>query len=425
MAEVTWIMKLYDLAGNPLVEIPLDPTLAPDGSETIYGAFSRSVTYNLNGIDELDFSILLSDPMTFWIQPLKTTVSLWRLIDDPIAGKTYGDINGPPDFSGLVTYTQKTGSTNTMTVKVSSPLWRLQTHFHLLNHYLLINPDTDVAYTMSELMWKLIDLVNNAFGGLTSYTGIGLGTFGWGFPFEPSLVPAFIAKGTNTYQYIFDTIMSGTTNGVDIIPEYQHTDGDPTLMLFSTAMVRGTDMTGIDGSGFWYRTEDEGRPSNCDDMTEEIAPQPSVSTNDAGFANYVWTIGQGGANSGKVAVAENDTDTAGYGIEDIGVYMATVQDDSWRTYLQTLSASSLELAVKTVPQTNYTVSVAPGSRDYYGIDFSLGDLQQLSANKGFMSFSGIPQRIYQATLNMSENNIERSILQVSNDYTNVYQRGGD
>lgn len=431
MAEVTWLMKAYNaVSGAPIPIQGLNPNLAP--SETIYNAFNRSLTYNLNGIDELNFSMLLTDPMAAALVPLESTVSLWRTIDDEVAGKTYSQDD--PDFSGLVTYTNKSGSDNTMTVKVSSPLWRLQTHFHLLNHYLNVNPDTSDLYTMSELMWKLIDLINNAFGGLTSYTGIDLGTFSWGFPFEPSLVPAFIAKGTNTYQYIFNTIMSGTTTGVDIIPEYKHTDNNPTLMLFSTAGHRGN-FDGITGntSFIYHYTEQQlidefGDPppiNNCDDMVEEIAPVPSTSSQDGGFANYLWTIGQGGANSGKVAVAENTDPTDQWSVQNIGVFMATVQDDSWRTYAQAAAAAPLELAVKKIPQINYTVSLAPGGRTYYGIDYTLGDVIPLYANKGVLILTDTQQRIFQATLNMSDNNIERAVLSVSDDYNDQINNGNN
>lgn len=409
MSIYSWHMELFDLGGNPIDVVPIE---GGDNTNIIQNAMNRSLTYNLNGIDELDFDLLLTDPMAFEINRLKTVVKLWRTIDDEVNSKTLDSDN--PSFGGLVTYTNKVGSSNTMNVKVSSPLWRLQTHFHILNHYLNINPDTTNPYTVSELMWKLIDLINEAFGD-ASDTGIAEGTFGWGFPDEPSVSPFFVSKGSNTWSNIFDTIMTATTTGVDIIPEYVHTNGDPTIMNFSTAEVRGTNKTGI--TAFNYHTEPT-LVSNCDDMSDEEAPQPSTGNQDAGFANYVWVAAQGGPNSGKVAVAENSSATDGSnGVGELGVYMALVEQDSLRTYAQVSQQAPLELAVRTIPQSNFTVSVATGGNCYYDIDYTLGDFVPLNANKGALVVDDVGQRVVQSVISISENNLERVANTVTDDYT--------
>jgi hypothetical protein len=141
-------------------------------------------TIPLNGVDELEFSLLLNDPAALLIQKNKTVIRLWRNINDPAAGKTHTQATGTPNFVGIVTNVTKSGEANKMTVQCMSPLWLVQAHFHLDNHRLVTDTSAfggsnyeggnanNKAWDHSALMFRLIDLINGAFKASGGDTGI-------------------------------------------------------------------------------------------------------------------------------------------------------------------------------------------------------------------------------------------------------------
>ncbi len=407
MATTHWTIKNYDLDGDPVTAADMTPSATV--SNQIKHATERQLGLALNGVDQLNFTLFLDDPMALQLRRLHNVVKLWRTVLADDGSTIYEDASGSPCFAGRVVNTVKDGDANTMTIAALSPLWNLQCHFHILNHYLKTNPNTSQLYTESELMWKLIDLVNNAFSIGISGTGIDLGTFSSGS--EITVAPFFVQKGSNTWSNIFDGIMS-RAGGVDIIPEYVHTDGDPTLMLFSTDEKRGADISGSINLKYHVGTTD-----NLTNLVEEETPVPNE------FANFVWAVGHGGTNSGKVAKAENSNeDDDGY--ETIGIYMRRADFDDEKdlgvsgppaTHL-ILDAQS-ELAQSRVPKTAYTASIAESASIYYGDDYSMGDVVMLNANKGALVVTNKKQRIYEVTLNNSDNNVEAVTAGIANDFT--------
>jgi hypothetical protein len=298
----SWIIKHYDKNSNDLnADYAGFSNLGV--SNIIYHAKNRNLNLNLNGIDDCSFDLLLKDPMAYQINKLTSFIKVWRSCPG------YTDPPDQPCFAGQVLRTNKNGSSGTMTVSASSPFSRLQFRFHILNHYLKINVLTNAEYTQSELIWKLIDLINNAFGFSVSNTGIDEGIFNDNTQ-EISVAPYFVAKGTNTWTEIFDVILS-RPGSVDIIPRYYHSANDPTMVFLDTALKRGSDKSST--VNFSYHTDS---PSNCTNMVEE----DFVTAGDDGFANYLWAVGQGGPNSGKVAVA-SDAGVTGFGYHSIGIYM--------------------------------------------------------------------------------------------------------
>lgn len=407
MPVCQWTIRNYDLDGDPVTAADMTP--AATVSNQIKHATSRTLGLALNGIDELNFVLFLDDPMALQIRRLHTVVKLWRKIIADDGSTIYEDDAEFPVFSGIVANTIKSGANNTMSVQAFSPLWRLQSRFHLLNHLLQTNPDTDDLYTESEMIWKLIDLVNNAFGLDVSNTGIAEGAFLSSN--EIIVAPLFVQKGSNTWTNIFDGIM-GKAGGIDIIPEYTHNDSDPTLMFFSTDEKRGADLSGVIDLRYHTGTDD-----NLDDLTEEETPVPTE------FANYVWAVGQGGPNSGKVALAENlNDDDDGY--ETIGVYMRRadyedekqIGDDGPPATHLFLDAQS-ELAQSRVPKTNYTAVISPVADIFYYYSFALGDVVMLNASRGALDVTDVKQRVYEVTLNNSENNMETATITIANDFT--------
>lgn len=406
MATFQWTIRNYDLDGVPVTAA--DMTAAATVSNQIKHATNRELGLALNGIDQLDFTLYLDDPMALQLSRLHNTVKLWRKILDDDGGTIYEDPAGSPCFAGIVANTIKNGDENTMAVTTFSPLWRLQSRFHLLNHLLKTNPDTNELYTESELIWKMIDLVNNAFGLATSNTGIVEGTFS--SPSEITVAPFFVQKGSNTWTNIYDGVMS-RAGSVDIIPQYYHLDSDPTLMIFDTDEKRGADLSAT--VEFNYRT---GADDNLINLTEEETPVPGE------FANYVWAVGHGGPNSGKIAMASNQNDdTDGY--DTIGIYMRAEDFENEILVGQTGPPTTglvlnvqAELAQSRVPKSTYTTELSPVADIYYENDYDLGDVVMLNADKGALYVSNKKQRIYEIIINNSDNNIETVTATVANDF---------
>lgn len=393
MALASWNMYHYNRAGNPVASADYGHD-AGGSSHQIRHARDRSMSFYLNGVDQLNFTLLLKDPMAAVLRPITSFVKVWR------SSGGYSDTN--PCFSGIVTQRILNGEAGTVTYTVLNPLWRLQSRFHILNHYLNINVDTGELYTTSELMFKFIDLVNEAFGILAGFTGIAQGTFSWGA--DPIAAPYFQSRGSNTWSIIFDDLMS-RDGSPDIIPQYVHNDNDPTLMLFSTAERRGSDRSA--SVALNYHT---GSSSNLDDVTQTEIVVPGE------YANYVWIVGHGGPNSGKIAKAENNS-TAGYGYKSVGIYMKRIDLPDFKRYdTKMKKVADAELAQSIEPKSMFEAVIAPGGSLVYQRDFSVGDVVALNASKDALQVSGIKQRIYQVTLLNSENNMESCVPTLANDF---------
>lgn len=413
MSDTTWTMKLYDRNGN---EITANYSGYSDRGITneIAHATDRTLGFNLNNYDTCDFTLYLDDPMAKKIKRLTSFVKVWRSVPG------YTSPSTQPDFAGIVGYHKKFGNQNIMQVKCFSPWWRLQFRFHLLNHYLKTNPDTSLDYKQSELIMRLITFLSNAFGPSISYLGIEQGTF-YDVANEINMAPYFQPKGANAWTEIFDGILAKAAS-IDIIPRYAHADGNPALMYFDSALKRGADKSS--SVSFEYH---DTSPSNCDDMTEEEFVQPGDNSPGTGFANYVWAVGAGGPNSGKVAV-QGDSGAINEGYNAIGMYMKRTDypdekllgvdggnPPSTSTHLKANAINDLARAI--VPNLNYEVTVSPAGGIYYNNDFTLGDVVNLNANKGALVVNNVKQRIYQASISISDNNVETPSVLVSKDFT--------
>lgn len=407
MADVSWLIKHYNRSGNA-ISANYAGYSDMGTSNTIFHATDRRLGFFLNNYDTFEFSLYLDDPMAAQISRLGSFIKVWRTVPG------YSDPGNEPCFAGIVYYHQKQGASNLMTIRCASPLWILQLRFHLLNHYLKTNPDTSEDYKQSELIWRLIFFISNAFGPVVSQTGIEKGTF-YDVASEITMAPYFQPKGANVWTEIFDGILARAAS-VDIIPRYHHSDGSGTLMYLDTALKRGADKSG--SVIFSYNTT---APSTCDDISEEEFVQPGK------FGNYVWAVGAGGPNSGKVAVAE-DAGAIGVGYNNIGIYM--VKNDysdvkrlgklganppATATHLRANALN--DLARAKVPDTRYAVTMSPAANIFYGKDFLIGDVVTVNAQKGALNVSGLKQRVYECSLGISDNNMETAVPQISHDFT--------
>ncbi len=407
MSDTSWTIRHYDRGGNA-INANYSGYSDIGVTNEIAHATDRRLGFYLNNADILEFSLYLDDPMAAQINRLTSYIKVWRSVPG------YTDPSNQPCFSGIVSRHRKDGASGLMNVTVMSPLWRLQLRFHLLNHYLKTNPDTADLYKQSELIGRLIKFISEAFGPVVSHTGIEKGTF-YDVANEITMAPYFQPKGANVWSEIFDGILA-KAGSIDIIPRYHHTNGSGTLMYMDTALKRGSDKSG--SVAFTYRTTS---PSNCDNVTEEETINPGT------FGNYVWAVGAGGPNSGKIAVAQN-TGITGLGYGAIGIYMRRddFQDEkrigvlganppNTATHLRANAINILARSI--VPDTAYSVEMSPAANIYYDKDFTLGDVITLNASKGALNISGLKQRVHECTLTISDNNIEQAFPLISHDFT--------
>src|SRR6476659_1428280 len=220
-SPVNWNIRLYDRFGNA-INANYDGYSDFGTTNEIVHATDRNLGFYLNGLDTCTFSVYLDDPMAYQIKRLTTFVKVWRTVPG------YSDPADQPCFAGIVTWHEKQGAANIMRVQAYAPMWILQLRFHILNHYLKTNPDTGDEYKQSELLWRLIYFISNAFGPTVSFTGIEKGTF-YDVASEITMAPYFQPKGANVWTEIFDGILAKAAS-IDIIPRYSHADGNGRLM---------------------------------------------------------------------------------------------------------------------------------------------------------------------------------------------------
>lgn len=426
MANVEWVMKLYDLDGEPVTAA--NWIEGAGVSERIWHATDRKMTFPLNGLDQLDFTLYLDDPMAMDIEVLRRVVKVWRNVNDVENSKTWTQPADEPTFVGIVQATRKDGEANTMRITCVSPLWRLQFHFHILNHYLVYDivwPEEEIQggvggnedaleWDQSALMWRLIDLTNGAWINTGSHTQIYRPESGppyWTKTVKEAPFP--VPKGSYTWSLIFEELLQ-QAGGVDLHPQYFHEDGEEKLMYFRTAPRRGSSNT---STSFDYHTGD----FNCTNMTDDVEIIPGK------FANYVWAVGAGGPNV-VYRVAENVNQE--YGRTDVGIYMKRVDQDNIQSaesigqtaedLLQTTADSELALSSKPQRAINATVSPVTENGFYYQIDYELGDLVALNADKGALQITNYAQRIYIVELSMSDHNLETAKVTHADDFHGAY-----
>lgn len=398
-----WTIKHYNYTGQTGIPANYSNYSTSITTNEVLHASNRNIGFYLNGLDDCGFTLYLDDPMAELIIPTKSVIKVWRTVYEA-DGETiiFDDATGPgsPSFVGTVASTTKDGDANTMDVKCFSPLWRLQSRFHLRNHYLVNDQETDDLYTGTGVIFKLITLLEDTFPATgDAYTGIQIGERNW-FD-EPHLSPYFVAKGSNTWSLIFDDIMARPA-AADIIPVYND-DGTDVQMILNTDEKRGDDLSST--IVFKYHT---GSNDNCENVTEDMAANPGE------FANFLWIVGQGGPNSGKVAVAW-DNASGDFDSNLIGLYMKTVDKQDVKRVTALNDIAEAELAQSRFPKASHEVTLSPYGGLIYNYHYSVGDVIQLLASKGALQVNK-KQRIYEVQLAMSDNNVETVSPLVSNDF---------
>lgn len=411
MATTNWLIKAYDNTGAPLT-IPDMKGDAAD-SETVLYADDRLWSVPLNGLDMLSGKLLLADPASALINKKTTVLKMWRSISDTLNSKTLAITAGTPDFAGpVISNGIDTAGAGYRTFTAVSPLWRLNNHFHLTNHHLVtdVTPadpflnggnEDDLPFDASALMWYLIALINAAFHDAGGDTGIHKPPTGppfWEKTIDIS--PFFVGKGSNTWSNIFDNIMN-QIGVADLTPQYIHSDNNTALMYFMTAPHRGTNSVAT--VSFDYRTGN----FNLDDIAVDESMVPGQ------YGNYVWAVGDGGPN---VYVsdppASDPTDML-----DNGIYMKIVTlPGAYKQALDLVAPAELARG-ETSDEPTYQLTVHPGGPLYFNLDYFVGDLINLNAQKGYgLNVTDVAQRIYQVDLAMSKDNVETPNILVARDF---------
>jgi hypothetical protein len=429
MAPVTWLIRAYDLEGNPL-SIPDMLGVSADSEQVRYCS-QRVLSQPVNGIEQLSGRILLVDPAAGLINKKTTVLKMWRTINDPIRGIIKPYVAATPDFAGPVIATNVSASSGYKSFIAVNPLWRMQERFHVLNHHLqddtVLSPDypsphqltcngDNLPFDASALMYRMIALLSarstpfqrtdlcirrpptkDYTGTPGAFVGTGAGADYW--PKTIQVAPYFIAKGTMGWDEMFQDIMQRVSHP-DLHPEYIHVNGDRKLMYFKTAVVRGTDKSGT--VHFDFHT---GSFNLADiDVDETLTP--------GSYGNFVWVIGDGGPNV-YAALALDVASEMAYGSAMI---LDTVSGGI-KTDLDPVAPAELAVGKQgDAPTFQLTLLPEDVGSFYYGVDYDLGDIITVNATKGYWSISGYKQRIYQADLNMDDDNVETPQLLVSNDY---------
>jgi hypothetical protein len=411
MAAVNWIIRLFDLSGNP-IEIDyqaINPEYSGTGTNEVLHATDRRMNFALNGIDSASFTVYLDDPMATELKKFRT-IKIWRTVADFENDKHLSYDYSRPAFSGTISSVTKSGAENTQRIQVQSPLWKLQSRFHVENHYLVNDVDVlnnGLKWRQGPLLYRLIELVDDAFGA-ASDTGIVQG----GFPYTgPIVAPFFIAKGSNTWVN-FDRLLS-KPGSVDLNPEYYHADGSTRQLDFYTVQKRGNDIS-VTGTPWKYHTD---TGWNLEDLTEEGSIIPGE------FGNFLWVVGQGGPNS--FVVAEESDTTTQYGMDEVGIYMKYIAENEVKQLGKSgmpekggaIPIAETEILRARVPKERYTASFPPGSFTYYEVDWTLGDVVRLDADKGSLQVVNKKQRVYEVGLSMSDNNLETATATIADDFT--------
>lgn len=404
MAIVTWRKKLYDLGGNLI--------------SSVDEATNRSWAEALNGIDQMDIGLYHDDALVPELRPGYVVLKMWRDVVDPENGISSIRPDAFPTFAGILGQRNIQPGSNVFNYTFYSPLWRLQSRFHLLDHYL--GPDTIVLdpqntgpgteivpATVGNLLWKLIDLVNNTWGPDVNETGIGRGSFE-----DTGLLGDVytIAKNDSTWEH-FDSILSAF-GSPDIAPTYQHVDGNNEYMLLNTRLYRGLNLTGAWGLAFpkvaLYYTQDRELRNLADLGLQEVI-QPGVT------ANFVRGHGQ----AGKESISAQDDETGVYfGRDEVGPYMKNVTYDSVHTAASLWAHVQMELKRTGKPVVVWSPQLGQNVPPYYGVDFGMGDLIVLNADRDGRDTGGdLAQRVYQMRATMSDNNVETVTVAVADDFT--------
>lgn len=385
MAHVIWHARLYNRTTGALIT-------------NLDSLFERSLTYKLNDVDQMDFSTYLDDAQAALIVPLRTVIRVWRETDDGSLGPPSARPTAP-DAAFLVGSYSKSAEANTAQWTAYSPLWRLQSRYHIDPHNFSDASKPSAVKgangprEASDIMWRMISFTNQVVEGtLGDATGIVKGSLFEDSP--PKLIERKYDRGQNSWEMIQDLLIGG----VDLKPTYLNR-GDYGAMAFNTVLFRGVQNNSVK---FEYGTGSK----NCSDISERIMTDPGS------FSNYVTVQGESKTDADQTNV-RND---ALVGAD--GLYMRFEMARNGVTAAYRLGLAQQYLLRGKNPVIMYEPTVSPAmDAPIYGVDFHLGDGVRVSCSRGAgMTFTNQWQRVIEVKLDLSDGNMETCSPTLIDDY---------
>lgn len=395
-ASVNWRWKYLDLDGNTI--------------GTIQELEDETADFTVNGFDQLGFSLSTKNPLVNSLQPLSTVVKMWRDVNDADYGVSFTAPDGLPTMGGFISGRIKKG--HRIFYTVSSPLWKVQFHWHLLVHRLKdplkigLSLSTEIPATLSGLIWKHIDLVENTFGPTISQVGLRL--IGDITGNDSAIFPGVynIAPGTWTWDQGIEFLI-GQLNAPDLSILYQHVEGEGDIAIFVCQWPgKGLDKTGSihltwnpGGGGSAYRLR---QPLDFEELYE-----PKV------FGNWGRVFGHG--RKGSPFTATKAQESGDLGIDEVGIYM--LQDSQDAIVASTkLQASADQLVARgNARPRNITATLSPAVPPYFTSHYLHGDLITVSEQDEQWSFGPEALRIFRVSLAKDRSNKETATLTLAPD----------
>lgn len=398
-ASVRYRIKHYDLNGD----FQADITEASD----------RTVSMPLNNAFSGSFSLFLDDPLVAKLKPLQSVIKLWRDVQDAYWDVHFTMADDRPLVAGYISSRRKEG--NKIIYTFHDPIWKTQFHFHLLNHRirapLKVGPGltTVIPCTLSGLIWKCIDLVQNAFGLDDSELGMRLEGTDTGS--DTALFDGVyrIPQGSWTWDQHCLYLLN-QENGVDLHLDYEHNEGSPILArFFCDHPSRGTDKSDL--VQLEYGEIGTGYQNNIEELDFDEVFEPKR------WANWWRQFGQGQKDT-TFSWSEpiSGASTGPLGISTVGIYMGQDKQDNVvsAAYLQGLAKQNLKRS--SADPSVYSLTLDPTGPPYFWHNFVLGDLIQFRYKKGNLVVPATKERIYQVDLSLSDNNMELCKVLIAPDF---------
>ncbi len=401
-----WRIILFDRDGNTIgyVKTPVQPKM----------------TFTLNGIDSVTFGVYLDDKIARALTPLATYVKVWRSV--------LGEQVDPerPIFAGKLAALDEDGQTNLATCTAFSPFYDLQ--FRYRWKYLGLNKKGHKTWkvakytgTAPDIIWSLIDYTNNRAtaghpdAGDTHIVRADSPFHGTALMLASPYIKSY--DTTQIWQAITElitgiTLPDSTFGGIDLIPEYVHTEGDPTLMVLDTGLCRGVYQP---NAGLHYRI---GR-KNLINMAR------SFSTDTDKAATLIRATGQGGSLMTEQWADPAHSPAHGPGFDHDyltreGLYEAALDMGDAFTYDYIKQYALDSLLRRKPPILTVKPELSPVEPPFYGLDFGLGDLLPVAARRGRMEFQS-NLRVYGADVSLSNNGNESCTLTLAEDVDGVVE----
>lgn len=366
LPPVTWRIVLFDRNGRSLGVI--DDCQQP------------KLSYVLNGVDSFSCALPLDHRNAGVCISAATHVKVWRTVRGQSADAAH------PSFAGIVLPISE-GSGNIFNITAFSPMKMLEARY-VWAPLSYADKKGRATIDQSEIIHRLLDYTN-----ARGDTGII-----WGSAPATALRPRKYEVGQQISQAITDIV--DTLGGVDLFPQYAHTENSPVLMRLSTLTARGSYRANarID---YYVGTK------NAADATRQFTTDPGT------FATFVGVVGQG-----ETPVSANRWDDGAIGLYGVWERFESLSNATTAIEVQATADSILRQSKQPLQTIQPVLGVGEGP--WYGRDYEVGDVIPVAARRGRMTYYQY-QRVYEANLGRTDNMQETVELKLAADFDQVVQ----